>query len=72
MKVIFVAAIFTFALINTADQSIHANAQMYLSGTNEYMGEVNFYMEEQPFGVVISGSVSRLRPSSVLVILLST
>ncbi|CAF1016767.1 unnamed protein product [Adineta ricciae] len=55
-----------FALINTADQSIHANAQMYLSGTNEYMGEVNFYMEEQPFGVVISGSVNRLRPSSVL------
>ena len=48
----------------------HANAQMFLSGTNDFIGTVNFYVEEEAWGVVISGSVNRLRPLATLVSLL--
>ncbi|UJR20350.1 hypothetical protein I4U23_023481 [Adineta vaga] len=66
MKVIFALMVVIIALVGTTDESIHANAQMFLSGTREYIGEINFYMEEQSFGVVISGSVNSLRPSASL------
>lgn len=48
----------------------HANAQMFLAGTNDFIGTVNFYLEEEAWGVVISGSVNRLRPLATLVSLL--
>ncbi|CAF1324777.1 unnamed protein product, partial [Rotaria sp. Silwood1] len=44
----------------------HANAQMFLMGTNDFIGTVNFYEEEEAWGVVISGSVNRLRPLAKL------
>jgi hypothetical protein len=45
----------------------HANAQMFLAGTNDFIGTINFYVEEEAWVVVITGSVDRLRPLATLV-----
>jgi hypothetical protein len=54
-------------VLGTQARGTHANAQMFLAGTNEFIGTVKFYMEEEAWGVVISGSVNRLRPLTTVV-----
>ncbi|CAF1003151.1 unnamed protein product [Rotaria sordida] len=44
----------------------HAHADMYLAGTNDFIGTINFYEGQEAWGVVITGSVSRLRPLATL------
>ncbi|CAF1406882.1 unnamed protein product, partial [Rotaria sordida] len=44
----------------------HAHADMYLAGTNDFIGTINFYEGQEAWGIVITGSVSRLRPLATL------
>ena len=67
MKVVLVCLIFIVALVNEADGAVHAHAEMYLAGTNDFIGTVNFYEEQVAWGVVITGYVNHLRPSARLV-----
>lgn len=64
----FALALLLLAVVReTETRAIHANAQMFLTGTNDSIGVVNFYVEEEAWGVVISGSVGGLRPLATLV-----
>lgn len=70
MKVVFGFFILVLSVVNEVN-SIHAHAEMYLANTNIFIGTVNFYEADgEDWGVVISGSVNRLRPSASLVCLL--
>jgi hypothetical protein len=70
MKVVLTFLLLVVALVKGADGT-HANARMFLAGTNNFIGQINFYMEQEDWGVVISGSVNGLRPLAVLVSRLS-
>ncbi|CAF1259157.1 unnamed protein product [Rotaria sordida] len=39
---------------------------MFLAGTNDFIGTINFNKQEEAWGVIISGSVNRLRPLATL------
>lgn len=45
----------------------YAEAEMFLAETNEFIGTISFNEEQEAWGVVISGSVNRLRPNASLV-----
>ena len=68
MKVVF--GFFILITVVSEVNSIHAHAEMYLANTNIFIGTVNLYEADgEDWGVVISGSVNRLRPSASLVCL---
>ena len=67
MRVAFSSLILLVFVLGAEADRTHANAQMFLAGTNDSIGTVNFYLEEEAWGVVITGSVDRLRPLATLV-----
>lgn len=71
MKLVLIFLILVVALLNEAN-GIDAYAEMFLAGTNDLIGTISFIEEEEAWGVVISGSVNRLRPMATLVSLLFT
>jgi hypothetical protein len=71
MKLVLIFLIPVVALLNEAN-GIDAYAEMFLAGTNDLIGTISFIEEEDTWGVVISGSVHRLRPMATLVSLLFT
>jgi hypothetical protein len=71
MKLVLIFLILVVALLNEAN-GIDAYAEMFLAGTNDLIGTISFIEEEDAWGVVISGSVNRLRPMATLVSLLFT
>ena len=66
-----IQVVFGFFMLATAAASevnaVYAHAEMYLADTNISIGTISFYEEEEDWGVVISGSVNRLRPTASLV-----
>jgi hypothetical protein len=66
MKLVLIFLILIVALVNETN-GIHAHAEMFLAGTNDFIGTINFNEQEVAWGVVISGSVNRLRPMATLV-----
>ncbi|CAF1018480.1 unnamed protein product [Adineta steineri] len=66
MKFIFICLILIIAAVKEGD-GIHAHAEMYLAGTNVFIGTINLYEEEEDWGVIMTGFVNRLRPLAVLV-----
>jgi hypothetical protein len=66
MKLVLTFLVLGVALVREAD-GIHAHAEMFLAGTNDFIGTVNFNEEEEDWGVVVSGYVNRLRPLAILV-----
>jgi hypothetical protein len=71
MKLVLIFLILVVALLNEAN-GIDAYAEVFLAGTNDLIGTISFIEEEEAWGVVISGSVNRLRPMATLVSLLFT
>jgi hypothetical protein len=67
MKSNLIFLIIVVSLLRESNEAVHANAQMFLAGTNEFIGTINFYEEQVAWGVVITGSVDHLRPNSTLV-----
>ncbi|CAF1138935.1 unnamed protein product [Adineta steineri] len=65
MKRILIFLVFVVALAQIANGN-YAQAEMYLSGTNDFIGTIGFNEQEVAWGVIISGSVNRLRPMATL------
>ncbi|CAF4236282.1 unnamed protein product [Rotaria socialis] len=66
MKIFVFFLVLVAALVREVEQSVHANAKMFLAGTNDFIGTIDFYEEEEAWGVVITGFVNRLRPMATL------
>jgi hypothetical protein len=67
MKFALIFLVIVVSFVRESNEAVHANAEMFLAGTNEFIGTINFYEEEVDWGVVITGSVDQLRPNSTLV-----
>ncbi|CAF1590790.1 unnamed protein product [Adineta steineri] len=65
MKLIFICLVLIVAVVRESD-GIHAHAEMYLAGTNDFIGTINLYEEKEAWGVIMTGFVNRLRPLAVL------
>lgn len=66
MKLVLSFLILMVTFIREGD-GIHAHAEMFLAGTNDFIGTINFNEQEQAWGVIISGYVNQLRPLATLV-----
>jgi hypothetical protein len=67
MKFALIFLVIVVSFVRESNEAVHANAEMFLAGTNDFIGTINFYEEEVDWGVVITGSVDHLRPNSTLV-----
>jgi hypothetical protein len=67
MKLALLFLVIVVSLVRESNEAVHAHAEMFLAGTNDFIGTINFYVEEVAWGVVITGSVNRLRPNALLV-----
>jgi hypothetical protein len=56
-----------FASLAKEANGNYAEAQIYFSGTNNFLGTIGFNEQEVAWGVIISGAVEHLRPNAVLV-----
>jgi hypothetical protein len=66
MKLVLIFLILVVSLAGEASGA-HAQAEMYLAGTNDLIGTISFNEQEVAWGVIISGSVNGLRPMATLV-----
>lgn len=66
MKFVFIFLALVTIFVNEVNE-VHAHAEMFLAGTNDFIGTINFNEQEVAWGVVISGSVNRLRSTKSLV-----
>jgi hypothetical protein len=66
MKLVLIFLILVIALARETNGK-YAQALMYLTGTNEFIGTIGFNEQEEAWGVIISGSVNRLRAKALLV-----
>ncbi len=66
MKFVLIFLILIVSLARDANGA-YAQAEMYLAGTNDFIGTIGFNEQEVAWGVIISGSVNRLRPMATLV-----
>jgi hypothetical protein len=66
MELVLIFLILIVSLTREASENC-AQAEMYLAGTNDFIGTIGFNEQEVAWGVIISGSVNRLRPMATLV-----
>jgi hypothetical protein len=66
MKLVFLFFVLVAALLRSTDGT-RAHADMFLAGTNDFIGTFSFYEDPEPWGVFIRGTVNRLRPLATLV-----
>ncbi|CAF4000931.1 unnamed protein product, partial [Rotaria sordida] len=65
MKLVLPFLVIVAVLVSGADGT-RAHADMFLAGTNDFIGTIDFYEDPTPWGVFITGSVNRLRPLATL------
>jgi hypothetical protein len=67
MKFAFIFLVIVVSLVRESNEAVHAHAEMFLTGTNVFIGTINFYEEQVAWGVIITGSLDHLRPNAILV-----
>ncbi|CAF3379913.1 unnamed protein product [Rotaria socialis] len=65
MKLILTILVLVVSFVQESNGN-YAEALMYLTGTNDFIGTISFNEQEVAWGVIISDSVNRVRPSATL------